>query len=76
LWCGYSHLHEECPEKRQEYSPSSCCNYTVIEGKKPHPSNYCGYSYVKEELQKDAESPQLGDTSFLFTQHQQFPSRK
>jgi hypothetical protein len=48
MWCGGGHLHKECPESGKESVPS-CCNCSLKEGEKPHPSNYRGCSHAKEE---------------------------
>jgi hypothetical protein len=48
--CGGSHLHRECPEKDKEDSTPACCNCKLAEGEKPHPFNYRGCSYGKEEM--------------------------
>jgi hypothetical protein len=33
----------------------SCCNFTVVEGEKPHPASYWGYSHAKELRRRRAE---------------------
>jgi hypothetical protein len=52
LWYGGGHLHRECPEKTNTESTSSCCNCTLVEGKKPHPASYQGCGHAKGELQR------------------------
>jgi hypothetical protein len=49
MWCGGGHLHKECPESGKETSVPNCCNCSLREGEKPHPSNYRGCSHAKEE---------------------------
>jgi hypothetical protein len=50
MWCGGDHLHKECPEAEKETSTSNCCNCSLKEGERPHPSSYRGCSHAKEEL--------------------------
>jgi hypothetical protein len=52
LWCGGGHLHKECPEKENASSTPPYCNCRLMEGEKPHPTNYRGCSHAKEELQR------------------------
>jgi hypothetical protein len=52
LWCGGGHLHKECPEKSNIDSTPACCNCKLVDGEKPHPSNYRGCSHAKDEMQK------------------------
>jgi hypothetical protein len=50
VWCGGGHLHKKCPEKEtKETSVPRCCNYSLKECERPHPSNYRGCSHAKEE---------------------------
>jgi hypothetical protein len=49
MWCGGGHLHKECPESVKETSVPKCCNCSLREGERPHPSSYRGYSHAKEE---------------------------
>jgi hypothetical protein len=44
------HLHKECLEKGKKDSTPTCCKLNLKGGEKPHPSNYRGYSYAKEEI--------------------------
>jgi hypothetical protein len=52
LWCGGGHLHKECPEKSNIESTPACCNCKLVDGEKPHPSNYRGCSHAKDEMRK------------------------
>jgi hypothetical protein len=50
MWCGGGHLHKDCPEKENnENSVPNCCNCSLKEGERPHPSNYRGCSHAKAE---------------------------
>jgi hypothetical protein len=51
MWCGGGHLHKESPEKGNTASIPTCCNWK-LDGDEPHPSNYPGCSYVKEDIRK------------------------
>jgi hypothetical protein len=58
FWCSRGHLHRECPEKTNTESMLSCCNWTLVEGQKPHPVSYRGCSHSKEEPQRrKAQAP-------------------
>ncbi|PNF27753.1 hypothetical protein B7P43_G12787, partial [Cryptotermes secundus] len=50
LWCGGGHRHRECLEKENTKSIPRCCNCELKDGESPHPTNYRGCSYAKEEL--------------------------
>jgi hypothetical protein len=50
VWCGRGHLHMECPEREKQESSPTCCNCTLKDGERPHPSTYRGCSYAKEEM--------------------------
>jgi hypothetical protein len=52
MWCGGGHHHRECPEKENTQGIPSCCNCKLKDGESPHPTNYRGCSYAKEELQR------------------------
>jgi hypothetical protein len=52
MWCGGGHLHKDCPEKINEESTPACCNCTLADGEKPHPSNYRGCSHAREEVRR------------------------
>jgi hypothetical protein len=52
VWCGSGNFHKECPEKENTTSTPVCCNCQLVEGEKPHPTNYRGCRHAKEELQK------------------------
>jgi hypothetical protein len=52
MWCGGGILHKDCPEKENEASTPTCCNYKLIDGEKHHPSNYRGCSLDREEIRK------------------------
>jgi hypothetical protein len=52
MWCGGGHRHRECPEKENNQRIPSCCNCKLKDGESPHPTNYMGCSYAKEELQR------------------------
>jgi hypothetical protein len=57
MWCGGGNLHKECPEKEnKENSVPRCCNCSLKEGERPHPSNYRVCSHAKEEsLRRNAQ---------------------
>jgi hypothetical protein len=50
--CGGGHVHKDCPEKDNASSSPACCNCQLAEGEKPHPANYRGCKYAKEEMRK------------------------
>jgi hypothetical protein len=50
LWCGGGHLHKECPEQGKAESVPQCCNCTLKEGDRPHPTTYRGCRHAKEEM--------------------------
>jgi hypothetical protein len=52
MWCGGDHHHRECPEKENTQSIPSGCNCKLKDEESPHPTNYRGCSYAKEELQR------------------------
>jgi hypothetical protein len=52
MWGGGGLLHTDCPEKENAASISACCNCRLAEEEKPHPANYRGCRYAKEDLQK------------------------
>jgi hypothetical protein len=47
LWCGGDHFHKECPDAEKENSTPNCCNCSLKEGERFHPSNYRGCSRAK-----------------------------
>jgi hypothetical protein len=50
MWCGGGHLHKDCPEKESnENTVPNCCNCSLKEGERPHPSNYRGRIHAKAE---------------------------
>jgi hypothetical protein len=50
--CGDRRLHKECPEKSNTASIPTCCNWELVNGEEPHPSNYRGCTHAKEERRK------------------------
>jgi hypothetical protein len=52
ICCGGGHLHKECPKKKNATSSLACCNCQLVEGEKPHRTNYRGCRLTEEELQK------------------------
>jgi hypothetical protein len=69
LWCGRGHLHKECPERENQESSPSCCNCTLKDGERPHPSTYRGCSHAKEELlrRRTQRPSNKGPAGRLFT---------
>jgi hypothetical protein len=55
-------------QKGKEDSTPTCYNCNLAEGEKPHPSNYTGCSYIKEEMhrRKTLRSPKT-NTGMAFT---------
>jgi hypothetical protein len=52
MWCAGGHLHKDCPEKGNDESTPACCNCTLVDGEKPHLSNYRGCSHAREEVHR------------------------
>jgi hypothetical protein len=50
MWCGGGHLRKECSENANNASTQACCNCKLVDGEKPHPSNYRDCSHAKEEI--------------------------
>lgn len=51
MWGG-GHLHKECLEKGSIASIPTYCNWKLVGGEEPHPSNYRGCRHAKEEVRK------------------------
>jgi hypothetical protein len=79
LWCGGGNLHRECPEKTNAESTSSCCNYTLAEGEKPHPARTEDAATRKEKCKGEEHSELAGDSlggfSSLSSPHQSNPKQ-
>jgi hypothetical protein len=52
MWCGGGYLHK-CPEKGNAETTPKCCNWKLVDGEEPHPSNYRRCSHVRDETRKN-----------------------
>jgi hypothetical protein len=52
MWSRGGHTHNECPEKVNTPSTTTCCNCKLADDDKPPLSTYRGCSHAKDEMRK------------------------
>jgi hypothetical protein len=57
-----------CPEKTNNASTTACSNCKLVDGEKPHPSNYPGFGDAKEEIcRRKAQRTQKNTKGRMFS---------